>query len=108
MSDRDPKSWTVERIKGSGPGGQHRNKRETGVRIRDAETGLTATATTRRSQSQNLNAAREDLARKIEKKRARKKKRVKTKATRASKERRLAGKKIRGATKRQRGRVSED
>ena len=47
----------VERIRRSGPGGQHRNKVETGIRLRHHPTGLTSQATERRSQAENLKSA---------------------------------------------------
>ncbi|MEX0726795.1 MAG: peptide chain release factor-like protein [Planctomycetaceae bacterium] len=47
----------VERIRRSGPGGQHRNKVETGIRLRHRPTDLTAQATERRSQAENLKSA---------------------------------------------------
>ncbi len=37
----------------SGPGGQHRNKTESGVRLTHLPTGITVSATERRSQLQN-------------------------------------------------------
>jgi len=40
-----------------GPGGQHRNKVESGVRLRHRETGIVVTATERRSQHENRAAA---------------------------------------------------
>src|SRR3990170_3122051 len=43
----------------SGPGGQHRNKTESGVRLAHDATGIVVTATERRSQSQNRAAALE-------------------------------------------------
>lgn len=46
-----------QRFKGSGPGGQRRNKVETGVRLIHRPSGLTATATERRSRQQNHDAA---------------------------------------------------
>jgi ribosome-associated protein len=42
---------------GSGPGGQHRNKTASAVRLSHPATGLSVTATERRSQSQNRSVA---------------------------------------------------
>src|SRR5207248_4404380 len=44
-----------------GPGGQHRNKTESGVRLTHRPTEVSVTATERRSQAQNRSAALERL-----------------------------------------------
>ena len=51
------KQCELEFGRGSGPGGQHRNKVETAVTITHQPTGMTASATERRSQSQNRHRA---------------------------------------------------
>ncbi len=43
----------VDTFRVSGPGGQHRNKRDTAVRLRHGPTGLSAQAFERRSQREN-------------------------------------------------------
>jgi hypothetical protein len=47
----------VEKSRSSGPGGQHRNKVESGVRLQHRPTGCIGQAFERRSQQQNLDAA---------------------------------------------------
>lgn len=47
----------VEFLRASGPGGQHRNKRDTGVRLTHLPSGIVVMATERRSQPQNLETA---------------------------------------------------
>ena len=51
----------VEHTRTGGPGGQHRHKNETGVRLRHRATGIVVTGTERRSQLQNRNHALERL-----------------------------------------------
>jgi protein subunit release factor B len=83
---------TVEFFVAGGPGGQHRNKTETGVRLHHAPSGLIVTATERRSRADNLDTAWERLRERLAKLNAVPRKRHKTKPTRGSNERRLAGK----------------
>jgi ribosome-associated protein len=51
------RSCEVSFFVGSGPGGQHRNKTASAVRLVHPPTGLSVTATERRSQSQNRSVA---------------------------------------------------
>jgi protein subunit release factor B len=66
-TDRETLEREVEMtfVRGSGPGGQHRNKAETGVRLVHPPSGATVTATERRSQHQNRELAYERLADKL-------------------------------------------
>jgi protein subunit release factor A len=55
----------VQPIRGSGPGGQHRNKVETGVRVTHPPSGLVVEATARRERTRNLDDAFERLAERL-------------------------------------------
>ena len=55
------KACEVSTFVGGGPGGQHRNKTASAVRIVHLPTGVTVTATERRSQLRNRGAALERL-----------------------------------------------
>jgi protein subunit release factor B len=85
-----------------GPGGQHRNKTESGVRLTHRVTGVTVTATERRSQAQNRSAAMQRLRERLAELAHEPKKRRPTRATRGSKERRLAAKRRAGLRKAER------
>jgi protein subunit release factor A len=87
---------------GGGPGGQHRNKTASGVRLVHRPTGVAVTATERRSQAQNRSAALARLRARLAALAREPKPRKPTKATRGSKERRLTAKKIASARKRDR------
>jgi protein subunit release factor B len=82
-----------------GPGGQHRNKTESGVRLVHGPTGAAVSATERRSQARNRAAALWRLRERLEGLAHRPKPRRATRPTRGSKERRLAEKKLRGERK---------
>ena len=56
----------IKAIRGSGPGGQHRNKSYTGARIRHPDSGAVAEATDSRSHEQNLRAAFRRLVETVE------------------------------------------
>lgn len=94
----------VEFFRGSGPGGQNRNKRETGVRVTHRPTGLVATATERRSQGENLDVAYARLAARIDEAQRVRRPRRPTRPSRASVERRLDQKRRTAQKKGDRGR----
>ncbi len=79
-------------VRDSGPGGQHRNKRETGVRLVHRATGITVTATERRSQAQNRTLAYERMAKKLADAQKQPRRRRPTRPTRGSINRRLTAK----------------
>jgi len=89
----------VETYRGSGPGGQHRNRRDSAVRLTHRPTGIVATATERRSQHQNKEVALERLAGKLAARNRRRRPRVATKPSRSADEKRLKGKTLRARVK---------
>lgn len=99
----------VDVFRGSGPGGQHRNKTESAVRLVHRPTGIVVQATERRSQSQNLGVALERLRERLAALRAPPPPpRRATRPTRGSHERRHAAKRNRARVKSGRGKVHED
>jgi ribosome-associated protein len=77
---------------GSGPGGQHRNKTASAVRLLHPSTGLTVTATERRSQLQNRGMALRRLRDALRALSFVPRVRKPTRPSRGSKERRLSAK----------------
>jgi len=63
--DRLLAECAVETYRAGGPGGQHRNKTESAVRLTHRPTGVVATATERRSQHENRRRALARLRRAI-------------------------------------------
>jgi protein subunit release factor A len=59
------KDFRVDTYRGTGPGGQHRNKTDSCVRITHIATGLVASACDSRKQAQNKKTAFEKLAKLI-------------------------------------------
>ena len=104
-TDRDSleRDCDVEFFIAGGPGGQHRNKVETGVRLTHRPSALVVTATERRSQSANRDAAFDRMAEKLEARQKVRKPRRATKPSAASKQRRVQEKKIIGERKKARG-----
>jgi ribosome-associated protein len=98
----------VEVFRASGPGGQHVNKTESALRLVHPPSGVVVIAQDSSSQHRNREIAFERLAERLERLNYVPRKRVATRPTRASKERRIGAKKQRGVTKRGRGRVGDE
>ncbi len=82
----------ITAYKSSGPGGQHKNKTESSIRIKHLPTGITVIARESRSQIKNRELAWERLIEKLEQRRRKKKPRIPTKVSRAAKAKRLQAK----------------
>ncbi len=90
---------TVTTFKASGPGGQHRNKTESAVRVTHVPTGVTVIAAESRSQHRNRMVAMERLRQRLEVMFAEKRPRKSSPVPRREKERRLQEKKQRSQAK---------
>ncbi len=97
------KACEVEYFIASGPGGQHRNKTESGVRLTHPPTELSVSATERRSQIQNKGVALERLREGLKALTFVPKVRRATKPSKGSQKRRLETKKREGSKKALRG-----
>jgi len=87
------KQCDVHTFRASGKGGQHVNKTETAVRITHRETKIVLMCQDERSQHRNKEIALDRLRKKLEALNKRRKKRIPTRVTRGSKERRIKAKK---------------
>lgn len=103
-TDRD----TLEReceitfVRGSGPGGQHRNKRETGIRLVHPPSGVELMATERRERERNKELAFERLVARLDELNEVPVERVPTRIPRREKSRRLDAKRKAADRRRQR------
>jgi protein subunit release factor B len=99
----------VEVFTAGGPGGQHRNKTKTGVRLHHDPSGVMVVATERRSLEANRRAAFARLVARLERLNRVPKRRTPTKPTKGSVERRLAEKRRAAQSKtRRRGPTSDE
>lgn len=92
----------VQAHRASGPGGQHRNKTETAIRLVHGPSGVSAEGKDQRSRTQNLGAALARLREKLQRRAYRPPPRRPTRPTRGSKKRRMEAKLRLSAKKRQR------
>jgi protein subunit release factor B len=109
-TDRDAleRDSEVEFFVASGPGGQHRNKVATGVRLRHRPSGIVVTATERRSQSANREMAYQRLAERLNAANYKPSPRIATRPSCASKRERLESKRQRAQIKQARRPVKEE
>lgn len=89
----------IDTYRASGPGGQHVNKTNSAIRITHEPSGVVVIAQDSSSQFRNKETAFERLIEKLKKLNHVPKKRLATRPTRASKERRIEGKKTRAVVK---------
>jgi protein subunit release factor A len=98
----------VETFRSGGPGGQHQNVTESGVRLVHLPTGIRASSREQRSQYRNREIALARLREKLEALHRKAKPRRKTRVPRGEKKKRLESKKKRGHKKQLRKRPDAD
>jgi len=96
----------IDYYRGSGPGGQHRNTSETGVRITHLATGVVVTATESRSRHMNLQRALARLEEKLTARARKKRPRIATRPGKQAIVKRLEKKRKQGEKKRGRQKVT--
>ena len=93
------KDCRVDTFRSSGKGGQHANKTDSAIRLTHLGSGVVVVCQDERSQHRNKEIALNRLRKKLEKLNAKPKKRISTKPTFASNEKRIQSKKIRSQKK---------
>lgn len=98
----------VETFRSSGPGGQHVNKTESGVRLRHIPTGIVVSSQQERSQHRNKAICIEKLRERVERLNYRKPKRVRTIVPGSVRVRDMARKKAHSEKKKLRAKPTEE
>ena len=98
----------VETFRSSGPGGQHVNKTESGVRLRHLPSGIVVSSQQERSQHRNKALCLQRLRNKVAQLNYRPRKRVPTRVPRSAKNRTLEEKARRSQIKRLRSKPARD
>jgi len=98
----------VQTFRASGPGGQHVNKTNSALRLTHLPSGVVVIAQDSPSQARNRETAFERLMERLKKLNRVRKRRIPTRPTLASRQRRLDAKKREAAVKRQRSKVSDE
>jgi len=92
----------------SGPGGQHRNRPYSAVRVRHVPTGITVTCADTRSQIRNRRIAMERLRQRLADRARRQRPRIPTRKSRRVRRKELEAKRRRSRIKKLRRRPQED
>ena len=98
----------IETFRSGGKGGQHTNKTESAVRLTHMKSGIQVTCQDERSQYLNKLKCIKEIRLRIEKNNYRPPKRIRTKPTRGSIERRLLAKKHKSEKKKNRKKPNSD
>ena len=102
------KEVEIHTLRGTGPGGQHRNKVESAVRIVHLPSGITVVAAEHRLQGRNRELGFRRLQERLIEKNRRPKPRIRTKPSRTAVQKRLENKRRQAQKKNQRRRISLD